>query len=305
MNISTAAELFITAHAGMNYNENSLKLYTRTLKLLSDFTSDKDITAITITDLRGFRASQGTRKSVFNDHPTKPTINRPISPYTVLGHVRRTKAFFTWLTEEEYLPVSPAKRLELPRLDQIGPKDMPAETVTKLIELAAGSIRDEAIIRLLADTGCRVGGVSRLNVADVDLTLIDGRAKATVIEKRRQRDIFYSAETAAIIKNWLETRAAAPGETALFVSNKTGYRLTGSGIYQVLKRLAKAEPETIHRFNPHSMRHATARRMIDHGGSIEDVSAVLGHTTSSVTKKFYSGWNNADTRRRHAMYANL
>lgn len=304
MNITSAVDLFITAHAGMNYNQRSLNLYNWSLNLLADFTKDAEISAVTIADLRRFRAAQGSREAMWDDHPTRPTVYKPISPYTVLGHVRRVRAFFAWLTEEGYLPADPAKRLELPKLDKIAPKDLPPAAINTLIK-SAKTDRDKAIIRILAESGCRVGGLSRLNVGDVDLTIVDGRASARVVEKRRERLIFFTAETAEILKRYLDnSRRAAPGAIALFTSNKRGQRLTTSGIYQILKREAKATG--LKRYNPHGMRHATARRVIDHDGSLEDVSAILGHTTSQVTKQFYSGWNdNKDTRRRHAMFAAL
>lgn len=42
MNITSAVDLFITAHAGMNYNQRSLNLYNWSLNLLADFTKDAE-----------------------------------------------------------------------------------------------------------------------------------------------------------------------------------------------------------------------------------------------------------------------
>jgi len=304
MNLNTALELFIVAKSGLNFSEKHLHLYRRTINILIVFLNDKDIEQVTVTDLRQFRADQAEKKVIWEDHPTKPAMIRKLSPWTILGHVRRIRTFFSWLTEEGYLQDSPAKKLERPKLPKIAPKDIRADDVAELINLNADSVRDRAIVMLLAESGCRVGGVAGLNLTDIDLNLVEGRARATVFEKSRERTIFFGADTASAINDYVTSaRRADPENKALFTSNKCGTRLTTSGIYQIFKRSGKAG--NIERYNPHGMRHATARRMIDAGGSIEDVSAVLGHSTSEVTKLFYSGWCDSDTRKRHTMYAGL
>ncbi len=218
------------------------------------------------------------------------------------GHLKRIKHFFHWLVQEEYLEKSPADRLEIPAKPQIPPKDIPASDIKRLIQEAEkSSLRDLAIVRLLAETGARVGGISGLRVSDVDLNVINGRARALVIEKgNKARYIFFSEKTANVLRDYLAERSASNGEFLFLGRNGN---LTNEGIYQILKRLAKRA--NIRRFNPHAFRHATARRLLTNGASMEDIAAILGHSDTKVTKEFYATWDIATLAQRHLVYGGL
>lgn len=301
MKLSDASQLFIKSHTGLKKEEN--KLYKWTLGLLGNFIGDPDIEIITIHMLREWRGVLMQQKTLWETHPTRPTVERPISPATVHGHIRRVRRFFTWLVQEDVLSKSPATRLELPPLREALPKHISNVDVKTLISIARESDpRDYAIVRLLAETGCRVGGLVKIKLPDMELELINNRARILTVEKgNRKKFLYFGEETLQAIESWLKKRPTNKGNN-LFVGRKGN--LTTSGVYQLLRRLATKAPD-IKRINPHALRHGTARRMIDAGASMDEVAAVLGHSTPDVTRRFYSGWNDEDTRNAHNKYAGL
>jgi site-specific recombinase XerD len=290
MELAEATQQFIIAYTGIKKNE--LREYRYTFKSLTAYTGNLPIESVTVTTLRGWRSTLSGQTTLWSNHPTKPAVNRPLSQFTIHGHVSRCRRFFQWLVDEEHLLKSPARRLELPKLSY-KPQDISEADIDRMIG-AAGTARDRAIIMILIESGCRVGGLVGLTLMDLELH----RCRAWAVEKGdKGRYIYFSPQTADDIKLWLQER---PVDSQQVFRGKKG-QFTTSGVYQVLKRLARKAG--VKRFNPHSFRHATARRMIRQGASMEDVSAVLGHSTCEVTKMFYAPWDDAEIQRRHTRFA--
>src|SRR4030067_1179249 len=97
-----------------------------------------------------------------------------LSRYTLQSHVRAARAFLKWWVNEELIAVSPARRLESPKLPDHPRKGIDEGDMLKIIEAAKRDPRDYAIVCFLASTGARVGcaaGLMRGNLA-----LASGRA---------------------------------------------------------------------------------------------------------------------------------
>lgn len=292
MNLRHALEIFVVSHRGLTV-PRALQLYKWSGTLLLNYVGDVPIGDITLHDLRLWRSHIAEHKS--------PRGGR-VSVYTVRGHLRRIKRIFKWLAEEKYIETSPAGRLRLPKKPHIAPKDIPISDIMRLLEEAERSgPRDLAIVRLLAETGARAGGIAGLKVSDVDFVLRNGRAWARVVEKgNKERYIFFGEKTLNILRAYMVVRPTDQGDS-LFIGRRGG--LSPSGIYQMLKRLAGRNG--VRRFNPHGFRHATARRLLRNGASIEDIAAILGHSSTGVTKEFYARWDAETVAIRHKMYGGL
>ena len=293
MYLQQAVNIFLTSNAGL-LKPTVLKLYEWTGKLLVESLRNPPVENITVYTLRQWRGRLSGTKSIRR--------GVKVSTWTVRGHLARIKRLFNWLVQEDYIEKSPASRLEMPPQPKVPPKDIPAGDIKRLIEEAEkSSLRDLAIVRLLAETGARVGGLCGLRVSDIDLKIINGRARALVVEKGdRARYVFFSEKTADVVQKYLLVRPSDRGD-ALFLG-KRGH-LTGMGVYQILKRLAKRSG--VKRFNPHAFRHATARRLLKNGASMEDIAALLGHSATKVTKDFYAAWDIDTLAARHSTYGGL
>ena len=90
------------------------------------------------------------------------------------------KRFAAWLNAEGELDTNPLLGLQPPKLDTKVTDALTGDELKALIKACAGKglreRRDEAIVRLMAETGVRAGEVVAMQIADVDLT----RGLATV-----------------------------------------------------------------------------------------------------------------------------
>jgi site-specific recombinase XerD len=280
-------------------------LYGYTLASLLDHCGNIDLTRIDTDRLRGWKISQEQHRSQSSRNKGKK-----LSVYTLHRHIRVCKQFFRWLVREGHLDHSPAERLEFPRLPRgEPPKAISQADIERMIERAElearevdnlASLRNYALIRFLAETGCRVGGLVGLRLADLQESLAS--LEVTVREKgEKTRTVAFGPKTAAALRAWLVMRPRLKSD-AVF----TGKRgpLTSSGVYQILAGLAeRAEVEGRH--NPHSFRHALARRLLQHKADLGTVAEILGHADVGTTHQFYARWSSEELKRRHADFGGV
>lgn len=281
MKLSQAIQEFDLAMEGVKA-DSTRRVYMYTLRQVLEHLGDVEIETITVSHLRQCRN----------------VINRPeLSPHTRHRNVRQTRTFFRWCADEGHLPQSPAARLEMPRLPKNEPpKDVDAEDLQRLIHVARETdIREYALVRFLAESGCRVGGLVGLTPTDLDL---DQRL-ATVREKgTKYRTVRYGPETAEALRAWLLERPQyqAGGQKRhkvnrpddkLFLGQRGN--LSVSGVYRILERLAK-KGMVEGRYNPHAFRHGLARRLLKNRADMGTVSQLLGHEDIETTHHFYARW---------------
>lgn len=296
----------------IGYYERSLAveatrvLYGYTLRSLLDYAGNVPIEKIETDTLRGWKIEleKSRSKSARNK-------GKKLSAYTIHRHVRVCKQFFGWLVKEGRLDRSPAERMEFPRLPKGEPpkaiSDLDMERIIERAELEvieignAETIRNYAIVRFLAETGCRVGGLVSLRFDDLQEGL--KTLEATVREKgEKARPVSFGAKTAAALRMWLVMRPREKWGDAVF----TGKRgpLTSSGVYQILKGLAeRAGVEGRH--NPHSFRHALARRLLQNKADLGTVAEILGHADVATTHQFYARWSSDEIKRRHKEFGGV
>ena len=271
-------ELFLQALEGV-MSPATVVWYRHRLAPLRDALGHRHVERLTVDRLRAWRAE---------------VCRRPLSEWTLHGHIRAARRFFKWLVEEGRLKQSPAARLELPALHYEPAKGISAADVLKMTALARTQHpRDYALCLLLADTGARVGGVAGLTVADLDF--ISGRAM--VREKGgKSRAVYLTRRTCSALRDYLGGRRSGP----VFLSYK-GNPLKAGGIYQALERIAK-RAEVTGRWNPHAWRHGTARGWLKAGANLAQVSQMLGHSDVGVTVKFYGAFVDEELKAAHTRY---
>jgi site-specific recombinase XerD len=138
--------------------------------------------------------------------------------------------------------------------------------------------RDYALVLFLYETGARVGGVASLQLDWLDIK----HRRCIVREKghrgKKKRIVFFGQRAAMALEEWLIVRPLSEDQRV--------FQLQEHGIYQVLMRLAK-NSRIKGLWNPHSFRHAFARRMLSQGASIGVVSHLMGHSNVTVTIDYY------------------
>lgn len=241
----------------------------------------KRIADVTVDDLREIYASLKTRER-YATHPTRGGDGEKLSVHTLHKHVRTWKRFFRWLMSERIIDSDPAAGLKRPRLPRAAPRDLRPENLLKLLDAAkASSLRDYAIVCVLAGTGCRVGGLVHLDLDDVDLQ----RRTLRLREKGNKTRIVKMPERARdALMAYVAFERPADAGRRVFIGTRGA--LKESGVYLMLKRLARSSGVS-GRSNPHAFRHAFAHDAIAKRYSPSLVQMMLGHERIETTLGMY------------------
>lgn len=142
--------------------------------------------------------------------------------------------------------------------------------------------RDQALLCLLYDSGCRVQELADIKVCDIRLT---APAQVTVTGKgRKTRVVPLTAETKEIIAAYIKENhleQSAKLDTPLFY-NCHGNKLTRQGITYILKKYT--EPIGLTNATPHLLRHSKAMHMTEADINPIYIRDFLGHTDLKVTQ---------------------
>lgn len=302
MKLTEAIEALLVATRAEGRTPETIKGYRRKLKQLVVFLGDVPVEEVTVTDLRRYIGHLWERSTRWTDHPKRKEQEGDLSAFSVAGHVRSVKRLFNFLKAEGVIEASPAGRIKVPAPKQREPKAIAMQDFLALLSVTGNDSvldkRDRAIILMLADTGCRIGGLCGLRVQDVDLV----KGLATVTEKgNKTRLAPFTTPTAEALQAWLEVRPQSPW---LFVSlgSRGKGRLSPNGVAQMLRR--RAEQAGVEgRVNPHSFRHAFAREFLMDGGGLAVLSDLLGHAGVEITKKSYAIFTIAELQEKHKRHS--
>lgn len=213
---------------------------------------------------------------------------------TISAHTRALHRFFAWASNE-YTMSNPMCPIKYPRAPQPQPRAASMEDIQAMFQVAENT-RDRAILAFLLDTGCRAGGLCKLRPIDLDIR----EKRALVTEKGdKTRAVIFTEFTAQYLWDWITERYSV--ET-LFYNLETLQPLTPSGLYQLLRRLAR-RAKVQGRFNPHSLRHTFAREYIIAGGDLATLSRLLGHRDVSTTVNHYAIFTDREIREKHEKYS--
>jgi site-specific recombinase XerD len=204
------------------------------------------------------------------------------------------RQFATWLTEEGEIDSNPLLGVKPPKLDSKVVDALSDEQLRLLIKACAGKgfmdRRDDAIVRLMAETGLRAGEVISMQVADMDLQ--QGRATVRRGKGGKGRVVPFGAQTAAAVDRYMRARRShrLSAAGALWLGGG-GQTFSYHGLNIALKR--RAHLAGIEGFHLHLLRHTAATRWLRAGGSEGGLMAVAGWSTRSMVDR-YTGASAAE-----------
>jgi len=143
--------------------------------------------------------------------------------------------------------------------------------------------RDEAIIRLMFETGIRIGETIAFQLDDVDLDA--GRVTLRRGKGGRGRVIPIGATTSAALRAYLTLRAhhRCADSPELWLGER-GTRFGYDGLSRALRR--RAQLARIAGFHPHKLRHTAAHRWLAAGGSESGLMAIAGWTRTDMLIRY-------------------
>ncbi|MDE2369505.1 MAG: site-specific tyrosine recombinase XerD [Burkholderiales bacterium] len=251
----------------------TLAAYRRDLTLYARWLADeqgRELDASAESDLLAYMAARhaSTRAT---------TANRRLTVF---------RRYFHWAVREHRVAADPTLRLLAARMPLRLPKALSEAQVEALLAapdvLQPLGLRDRAMIELMYASGLRVSELVGLHTVQLGLNedVLRVRGKGS-----RERLVPYGAEAAAWLQRYLtQARPAILGgqtSEALFVT-RFGTGMTRQMFWRLIKRYAGVAGIDAP-LSPHTLRHAFATHLLNHGADLRAVQMLLGHADIATT----------------------
>jgi site-specific recombinase XerD len=217
------------------------------------------------------------------------TGQRGLRPATVNRRLEALRRLCRWAEADGRLRTAAAGAVKPVRMERNRqPVGLTAAEVHGLLRAAGTSShgharRDYALVQLLVQTGLRVGEVSALRLADLELRARTGRARVRDGKGHKEREVPLNATARRALRRYLEQRPAAESESALFLSGRNA-PLPIRSIQAIIGRLAqRARIERVP-VSAHTLRHTFALNFLRaNPGKLVELASLLGHDSLDTT----------------------
>lgn len=197
------------------------------------------------------------------------------------------KRFYRHALRQNTIKTDPTLRIDTPKLPRPLPKTLTEADVEGLLAAPVLDqplgLRDRAMLEVLYASGLRVSELVTLKVPQVsrDMGVVRVMGKGS-----KERLVPLGEEALSWLERYLkEARPALLGgktSDALFVTTRAAV-MTRQAFWHLLKRYALQAG--LHKpISPHTLRHAFATHLLNHGADLRVVQLLLGHADISTTQ---------------------
>ena len=260
---------------------NTLAAYRRDLGLYADWLaagvseSPRALDATRESDLLAYAAARhaGTKAT---------SANRRLTVF---------KRYFRWALRERRLDADPTLRLAAARQPLRVPKTLTESQVEALLAApdtdTPRGLRDRAMLELMYASGLRVSEL--VGLRSVHLSLADGALRVTG-KGGKERLVPFGEEAHGWLVRYLRearpTLLSGRAAGALFVTARSAAAdgsMTRQSFWQLVKKHARQAGIAVP-LSPHTLRHAFATHLLNHGADLRAVQLLLGHSDISTTQ---------------------
>lgn len=255
-------------------SSNTLAAYRADLVALSRWLATRNVRIINTSraDLLGFIAFRVDAGA------------RPRSTARQLSSFRR---FFRHQLREGALKDDPTAQIAMPKIGRSLPKSLSEDEVEALLNAPLVSdplgSRDRTMLEVLYATGLRVSELVNLKYTQLNLN----QGVVRIVGKGNRERLIPLGEEAV---RWLREFLGGPrGEILLDRSSeylfptRRGDRMTRQAFWHIIKRYAR-KSNIDKELSPHTLRHAFATHLLNHGADLRVVQMLLGHSDLSTTQ---------------------
>ncbi|SCX44092.1 site-specific tyrosine recombinase XerD [Nitrosospira sp. Nsp1] len=231
-------------------------------------------------------------------------VSARVKASTTSRELSSLKRFYRFLLRQGRIQVDPSLNIDTPKL----PRNLPASLTEADVEALLDApdvkvplgLRDRTMLEVLYASGLRVSELISLESPQISLNM----GIVRVIGKGGKERLTPLGEDAL---EWVAryTRETRPGllkgksSNALFITTR-GSAMTRQAFWYLIKRYARqagiAKP-----LSPHTLRHAFATHLLNHGADLRVVQLLLGHADISTTQ-IYTHVARERLKRIHALH---
>ena len=254
-------------------SENTLNAYRTDLAAFEGWLGKKKLSldAVTRAELLNYLAAN---------------VRQGLSPRSSARRLSTLRRFYRYLLREGLIGEDPTADVRSPSLGRPLPKSITEASVEKLLaappETTLG-VRDRAMLETMYASGLRVSELVALALNELDLTT--GLVRVTG-KGGKERIVPLGDEATSRLGDYLKgARPSLLGEQksgAVFLTRR-GQPMTRQAFWQLIKRYSAAAGIDSS-LSPHSLRHAFATHLFNHGADLRSVQMLLGHADLSTTQ---------------------
>jgi integrase/recombinase XerD len=257
-------------------SKNTLAAYRRDLELYARWFADRGhgLVDTTETDLNAYFAARhaATRAT---------TANRRLTVF---------KRYFRWALRERLVQSDPTLRLQAAKQALRVPKTLTEAQVEALLgapgDATSLAVRDRTMLELMYASGLRVSELVTLKTFNVSLS---ENVLRVFGKGNKERLVPFGEVASHWLQRYLATARPAllgPKQTEdLFVTrrgSRAGAAMSRVMFWMIVKKYAQAAGITAP-LSPHTLRHAFATHLLNHGADLRAVQMLLGHADISTT----------------------
>lgn len=253
-------------------SENTIAAYRADIKIVQAFLRSRDTDVLDACDVD---LLQFMSKTVAH------------SPRTIARRLSALRRFFRYLVREGIVAVDPTIRLMAPRIGRALPHSLSERDVEALLDApeinTVLGIRDRTMLEVLYATGLRVSELVNITLTQVNLR----QGVVRVMGKGAKERLVPFGEVAHnMVERYLNEarpQLVRGHMTDAMFPTRRGGAMTRQTFWYAIKKYARQANLTT-RLSPHTLRHAFATHLLNHGADLRVVQMLLGHSDISTTQ---------------------
>lgn len=255
-------------------SDNSLNAYRRDLTLFERWLQGRahDLLSVDKADVQAWLGELARRRQSVR------------SSARMLSCLR---GFYRYLLRENRIAVDPTVNIDSPRLGRPLPKTLSEEAVDLLLAQPNTDdpveLRDKAMLELLYACGLRVSELVGLELHQLNLQ----QGVVKVMGKgSKERLVPMGEEALYWLQDYLRRgrpELSAPSDVDALFPSRRGRQMTRQTFWHRIKHYALRAGISVP-LSPHTLRHAFATHLINHGADLRVVQLLLGHSDLSTTQ---------------------
>ena len=256
-------------------SDNTLTSYRRDLRQFNDWLVANRQSSVTRADRAQLQAYLGAR------------LEQGQSQRSTARFMSCVRGFYKFLLREGRITVDPTLDVDSPKLGRPLPKTLSERDVERLLDApeldAPIEFRDRTMLELLYACGLRVTELTSLQLTQISLN----QGVVRVFGKGSKERLVPMGEEAL---SWLQRYLGGPRAELLrgapsdvVFPSKRAREMTRQTFWHRLKIYAqRADIRTP--LSPHTLRHAFATHLLNHGADLRVVQMLLGHSDLTTTQ---------------------
>lgn len=255
------------------YSDKTIESYTREINHFINFCEKEDIK--TFNDVK-YSFLRGYLTELYDSNLSKRSINHKMTSL---------RSFYKYLLKNELVDDNPFLLVENIKTPKRNPDFLFEDEIFDLLNSIDTStplgIRNKTMLELMYASGLRCSEVVNLRINNIDfnrqLLLIHGKGN-------KDRYVPFHDYAKEWLIDYLEgARKQLTCDNDYVFVNKNGKPLTNRGVEDIVNRIAYNYDAT-KKIHPHTIRHAFATHLLNHGADIRIVQELLGHENLSTTQ---------------------